>query len=293
MAATKTKTKDIDRRRTPSQKIIFIVVGTLFFLYALTFAFTFVWAIMTSLRGKLEFIRTPFALPDTLHFENYADAFKVLKIGDNTLINLIVNTLWYSVGSTVLVVIFTNITAYCVSKYSFVGRKAIYFIAIFVMLIPVVGALPQQYILYSTLGMIDSPLYLVLFTGGFGFNFMLFYGFYKNISWEYSEAVFIDGGGHFTVYFKVMLPQASAMCLALGIVFFIGQWNDYNTMILFLRNYPTLASGLYQFQFVPGIRSNYPLYYAVIIMTTVPIIALYAAFQEKIMTSTVAGGLKG
>lgn len=286
-------TRDIDRVRTRTQKIIFAVVAVIFFLYAGTFIFTLGWALVTSLKDKLEFIRTPFAWPTKLHFENYMAAFSVLKIGDNTLLNLIFNSAWYSVISTVMIVFFTNVTAYCVSKYKFVGNRLLYFISLFVMIVPVVGALPQQYILYSNLGMIDSPLYLLLFTGGFGFNFFLFYGFYKNISWDYAEAVFVDGGGHFTVFFKVMLPQSISMCLALGIIQFITQYNDYNTMILFLPSYPTLASGLYQFQFVPEIRANYPVYYAVIIITTIPVIVLYACFQERIMNSTVVGGLKG
>lgn len=287
------KTKSMDRVRTPKQKIAFALVAALFFLYAGTFIFTLGWAFITSLKDKLEFIREPFAWPTVLHFENYLEAFSVLKIGNNTLLNLIFNSAWYSVISTVMIIFFTNVTAYCVSKYKFLGNRLLYFISLFVMIVPVVGALPQQYILYSNLGMIDSPLYLLLFTGGFGFNFFLFYAFYKNISWDYAEAVFVDGGGHFTVFFKIMLPQSMAMCLALGIIQFITQYNDYNTMILFLPSYPTLASGLYQFQFVPEIRSNYPVYYAVIILTTIPVIVLYSCFQEQIMNSAVTGGLKG
>lgn len=287
------RTRDIERVRTRSQKIAFTMIAVIFFLYAATFIYTLGWAFITSLKEKLGFIRDPFAWPSKLHFENYIEAFKVLRIGESTLFDLIFNSAWYSVLSTVMIVFFTNVTAYCVSKYKFVGNRLLYFISLFVMIVPVVGALPQQYILYSNLGMIDSPLYLILFTGGFGFNFFLFYGFYKNISWDYAEAVFVDGGGHFTVYFKVMLPQSLSMCFALGIIQFITQYNDYNTMILFLPSYPTLASGLYQFQFVPEIRSNYPVYYAVIIITTIPVIVLYACFQEQIMNSTVAGGLKG
>ncbi len=107
------------------------------------------------------------------------------------------------------------------------------------------------------------------------------------------EAVFIDGGGHFTVYLRVMLPQSMPMCFALGIVSLIGLWNDYNSTLLYLSDYPTLATGLYLFQYVPSIRADYPLYFAAIIMATIPVVILYACFQDAIMTNSVAGGLKG
>ena len=93
------KTKSMDRVRTPKQKIAFALVAALFFLYAGTFIFILGWAFITSLKDKLEFIREPFAWPTVLHFENYLEAFSVLKIGNNTLLNLIFNSAWYSVIS--------------------------------------------------------------------------------------------------------------------------------------------------------------------------------------------------
>ncbi len=279
--------------RSKGEKIAFVIAGIFFFLYAMTFVYTLGWALITSLRDKLDFIRDPFKFPGALHFSNYVEAFQVLEIRGTNMFGMLLNSLWYAVGGTVLSIFFTNLTAYTLSKYRFIGDKFLYYIAIFAFLLPVVGALPQQYALYGELQILDSPLYLITFMGGFGFNFILFYGFYKSVAWDYAEAVFIDGGGHFTVYFHVMLPQSLSMCLALGIVQFIGLWNDYATMVLFLPEYPTLANGLYQFQFMAGIRSNYPLYFAAIIMCMIPVLTLYAAFQEQIMTSMVTGGLKG
>ena len=110
---------------------------------------------------------------------------------------------------------------------------------------------------------------------------------------DYADAAKVDGGGHFTIMFRIMIPQALPMTLALGIIAFIGYWNDYMTVFMFLPSHPTLATGLYLFQTQPSIRSNYPLLYAAIIIATVPVVVLYAAFQEKIMVNTVAGGLKG
>lgn len=285
--------KDNYAKSTRKTKIVFGIVGVFFFIYSLTYLVTFGWAFINSLKDKLEFIRYPLEMPKKLHFENYVNAFDTLKIGENNLFNLLFNSIWFAGGATFINVLTTNATAYCVSKYRFKGRNIIYNVAIFTMLISVVGSLPATYEILGFLNILDTPLYLITYASGIGFNFLLMYGFYKNVSWEYAEAVFVDGGGHYTVFFKVMLPQSLPMCVALFIVQFIGLWNDYMTPLLFLRDFPTLASGLYLFQYVPSIRANYPLYYASILIATIPVVVLYSLFQESIMTNTVAGGLKG
>lgn len=280
-------------KRSRGARVVFVFVGLFFFLYAMSYIYVFSWAFLASFRGKLEFLRDPLAWPKKLYFENYLIAFKTLQVDGHNLFGLIFNSIWFAGGYTTINIFTTLCTAYCVSKYKFIGKNLIYNVAIITMLFTFVGSLPAVYDLLAALNFLDSPLYLLTATSGVGFNFLLLYGFYKNVSWEYAEAAFIDGGNHYDIFFRIMLPQAMPMCLALGIVGFIGIWNDYMTPLMFLRGYPTMASGLYLFQSNPSIRSNYPLYYACILIASVPVVVIYAVFQEKIMTNTVAGGLKG
>lgn len=281
------------KKRGKKEKIVFIFAFAVFAVYAGTYLFTFGWAFIVSLREKLEFLHNPFALPTILHFENYIDAFKALKVGETNLLLMFVNTVWYAGGATVIGVMASNILAYAVAKYKTAFTKFYYTLTIFIMLIPIIGALPQQYILYDNLGLINSPMFLITYVGGTTYQFILFHGFYGGVSNEYAEAAKVDGAGHYTIMLKIMLPMSLPMSLAIGIITFIGYWNDYMTVLLFLPDFPTLATGLYLFQSQPEIRSHYPLYYAAIIMSTVPIVVLYASFQNMIMVNTVAGGIKG
>ena len=281
------------KKRGKKEKIVFIFAFAVFAVYAGTYLFTFGWAFVVSLREKLEFLHNPFALPTILHFENYIDAFKALKVGETNLLLMFVNTVWYAGGATVIGVMASNILAYAVAKYKTAFTKFYYTLTIFIMLIPIIGALPQQYILYDNLGLINSPMFLITYVGGTAYQFILFHGFYGGVSNEYAEAAKVDGAGHYTIMLKIMLPMSLPMSLAIGIITFIGYWNDYMTVLLFLPDFPTLATGLYLFQSQPEIRSHYPLYYAAIIMSTVPIVVLYASFQNMIMVNTVAGGIKG
>ncbi len=280
-------------KRDSQSKILFIIVFFIFLIYASTFVFTFGWAVIVSLRDRLEFIHEPFSVKNIYHFKNYIDAFNALEVGETNLFGMLLNTLWYATFASLISVFSSNIIAYTVSNYKNAFTKFWYALTIFIMLIPIVGALPVQYILYDDLGILDSPLYLIVFVGGSSFQFILLHGFYRGISREYTEAAMIDGAGHWQTMLKVVMPMSIPMCLALGIIAFIGYWNDYMSVLIFLPSYPTLATGLYLFQSTPEIRSNYPLYYAAIVIATVPVVVLYAAFQQKIMLNTVAGGIKG
>lgn len=161
------------------------------------------------------------------------------------------------------------------------------------MVIPIVGNLPAQYKLITTLN-INNPIgILLLYTGGFGMNFIILHGTYRSISWNYAEAAFIDGASDWTVYWRIMLPQAMPSLIALSILSCIGIWNDYMTPFLYLKKTPTLALGIYQFDVMQQYRSNVPIYYCGVLMSMLPILILFCCMQKTIMTNTVAGALKG
>ena len=83
--------------------------------------------------------------------------------------------------------------------------------------------------------------------------------------------------------------------LTLCIMAFIGAWNDYMTMILYMPDFPTLASGLYVIEasLKRGDGGNYPVYYAALMISCIPIIVIFSVFSDIIMSNFTIGGLKG
>jgi raffinose/stachyose/melibiose transport system permease protein/N-acetylglucosamine transport system permease protein len=271
----------------------------MFSLYALTLIAPLLFMIVNSLQGQLEYMRNPMTLPATLHFENYLKAFTGMKMVDSVgreiyLLEMIFNSIWYC-GVTIFGgVLMSSFTGYALSKYEFKAKAVIYTLAIFSMTIPVVGTTGSMFKLVCDLKIYNTPFYAIFYSlGGFGFNFLVMYGFFKNVSWSYAEAVFIDGGGHSTAFFKIMLPQAWPPILTLAIMSFIGAWNDYMTTLLYMPDFPTLASGIYSIQKSMTRNGNYPQYFAGLIVSIVPVIALYAGFSDMIMKNFTVGGLKG
>ena len=299
------KDRKILNKRSKSEKILFGVVLTCFILYACSLILPFFFLITNSLKDGWEYFydtldRQAFKMPDKLIFENYISALLEMKttnsLGESIfLLEMLFNSLWFSACLVLSGVVASSITAYIVAKYRFAGRRIIDGIAIFSMTIPVIGTTAAMLKLQNALQIYNSPLLpIFLGFGGFGFNFLVLRGFFANLPWSYAESVFIDGGGHVTAFLKIMLPQAFPCILTLSLMAFIGTWNDYQTMLLYMPDYPTLASGLYKIELsVLRETEKYPIYYAGLMLSMVPVIILFAVFSDTIMTNFTVGGLKG
>lgn len=270
-----------------------IIVFLLLAIYAFTLIYAMVWAVLSSLKTQTEFSTNLIGLPRDWQFGNYLQAFRSVQAGGHNMLEMFFNSLWYSCGGALLGVIASSMVAYVVAKYEFPGRKLIYAVALVTMMIPVVGSFPSQYRMYSVLGILDSPLLLVTKFSGFGFNFVMLYSFFKTLSWTYAEAAFMDGASHLKVFLKVMLPQALPVMGSLFLVSTVQLWNEYMEPNLFLQSHPTLSSGLYVFQLEMTRGTNYPLLFAGLIVSVIPVIILFVKFQNTMMESMSMGGLKG
>ena len=291
-------------KRTNAGKVLFAVVFVIFALYAISLLFPFYFLAINSLKGSLEYINglnagRMMSMPKNWLFKNYISAFTALKM-PNTLGEyiylpmMLVNSIWISFTTVFCGLVASVIVAYSLAKYNFKLRGFIYGICIFNMTIPIIGSSGSLFKLCLDMGIYNTPLYIILTSfGGFGFQFLILYGFFRNISWSYAEAVFIDGGGHFTAFLKIMLPQVFPPMLTLGIMSFIGNWNDYMTTLLYMPDYPTLASGIYKISKSMTRVGNYPQYFAGLVVSIIPVIILFTAFSDVIMKNFTIGGLKG
>lgn len=286
------------KMRSRSEKIVFAAVFCIFFLYAAFILYFLFYAFNASLiENGRAFVKNNTSLRffDHPEFANFYRAFTELKdeYSDTGFFGMTVNSLWFAGGSVVLSIFFTTATAYVVCKYDFRLKNFIYKLAIIMMMLPVYGTLPATYRMFSRLHMIDSPLILLSATGGLGFNFIIIYAFFKELSWNYAEAAFIDGAGNYDVFFRIMLPMVMPSVSAIAIISFVGSWNNYEGPILYLRTMPTLASGLWQYERKIQYEANQPVYFAGVILSLIPVMTIFAVFQNTIMQNIYAGGLKG
>ena len=143
-AAKKRKTA-----KSRSERIVFVAVFVLFFLYAATLIYPFLYCLNASLiNGGRAFMRDPVGMAKPPKFVNYLSAFSQLDVNGSNFFAMTLNSVWFSFGGTILQMLFTSMAAYVVCKYRFRGREFIYSMVIVIMMIPVYGSLPAQYRLY-------------------------------------------------------------------------------------------------------------------------------------------------
>lgn len=278
-------------KETRSHKIIFAVVSVVFFIYMLTLIFPFAWMLINSFKTNADFFQDVWNIPGDPEFGNYFSIWKEMN-----LLTYFGNSIVLTIFGTLAGLIPSCMSAYVVAKYKFRFTKLIYSLSLVVMLIPSIGTLPAVYKFMIDTGLFDTHLGLILmYSGGFGFNFILLYGFFKSISWTYAEAAFIDGATDVQAFFHVMLPQARPGIIAVGIIQAINIWNDYFSPYMYLQDTDKmpLSVGIYNLVLQQSYAADWPKLFAAMLIALLPIMVVYACFSNTIIENTVAGGLKG
>ena len=280
-------------KRTLPEKILFALVFIFFCVYAFALIYPVVWGFTSSFKTIDEYFDNRFDLPVNWIVQNYPDALKKISNGGMSFAEMTWNSVWFALGSAWINMEFISAYAYVLNKYRFRGRNFLFGLCLFMMSVPIGASFVSTYRLYHTLHLANSYLILLTATNVYGMNLMLYHSYYSNISNSYMEAAKIDGANFYQIYFKIMRVQASPLALTLGLLLFIGKWNDYMSPLLYLSEMPTLATGLYRYQTIVERNGNYPVLFAGLFMCLLPILVIFSIFSDKMMNSLNIGGLKG
>ena len=296
----------IKHNRLTSHRVWLTVLMAIFFVYIATLIFPCIWLLLNSLKTDVEFFKDTWAFPKApfKNLSNYLTAFNMkvttkLYFREVGLPMMFLNTIYLSFVPPLFSLFFTCCTAYAYARHRFKLKGVLYTILIIPMLVNIAGTLPTTYKLIRDLGIYNN-MFLIMITGlsGAGFNFLLLSSVFENISGTYKEAAQIDGAGHWRIFLTIYVPQASNLLISMYVLAVIGAWNDYMTPYLYLPEFPTLATGIYELRSKVE-KSRDPLYYdqwprmfAVMIWSILPVLILFIAFQDRIMTMTSGGGIK-
>ncbi len=278
-------------------KVFLSIFLAVFILYGATLILPVLWAAWNSLKTGDDFYKNSFAAPDfsNLQWKNFMTAFIEIEINEATFIEMFFNSVWMSGLKVAASLVASTLTAYALARFRFPGKTLLYSIAIVIQIVPIIGTGGTTYKFLFNAGMVNNPMLIWLaWAGGFDFAFIVLYGYFKSISGTYAEAASIDGASQFTIMLKIMIPQALPAIASLAIMNFITAWNDYQTPMLFMRNYPTMSLGLYSFKSGSSRVSNMEaVYLCAVLIAMLPVCIIFACTQKMIMTNVTAGGLKG
>lgn len=283
--------------------IMFVVV----IVYVLSLLYVLGFGIVNSLKSSMDYRRgNVFGLPRADYgwqFANFATVFKRFRRQINPpgdmpryvyMPEMFLNSVWYAVIVSVFSIAVQVMVAYAVAKYRFRLRGLIHTVAIVVITVPIVGSLASELQLARFLHITNSALGVALMQCKYpGIYYLVFYAMFKNVSWTFAEAAQIDGAGHLTIFFRIMLPMVMSTVIAVFILQFIANWNNYTTPMIFTPLKPTMAYGLFTFQTNQDTGVSTPLKLAAGILTCIPVVILFLVFRNKIMSNITMGGIKG
>lgn len=294
---------------TPSiivSRLIWAFIGVIMIIYALSLILPLFWMFYTSLKDRLSYINSTFALPkwSELAPENYVIALKNLRIEEGMmsygLSAMFFNSIVTSVWSPLKGVLWMAMTAYVISRIKFPGGKFLYNYGIVLMIVPIYGTGATGMLLQRALGLYDN-LYVSLLvtipaTPWSGMNFLILYAALKAIPGTYTEAAELDGAGPWRIMLTIILPMVLPTMATFYLLGFIAEWNNYESFLVYFPSYPNISYGIYRFQKISsngaeGLSTPQILAGMVFVMT-LPMI-LYLAFQKVIRSKLTVGGLKG
>ena len=286
----------LSKKSSMSEIVTAIIFLILFIIIAIVCIYPLFWAFNNSLKTFDEYSENNFILTKSWDFYNYFKVFNgTFQYNGVTYLGMLYNSLWILVVRVFVNIASSLMLAYAIARFEFPGRNFLYAVVIFANTIPIIGSGPATFKLLNSLSMVENPTTIWLsWAGGFDFAFIVLYGYFKGISPSYSESAYVEGAGELRVFFSIILPQVVPCVVAIMITQAIGVWNDYSTVMIYLRTKPNLAYGLYMFNTESIYISNSkPIYFAAAVISAVPVIVLYACTQKLILTNMTAGGLKG
>lgn len=279
--------------RSRTEKILMWILVAIFTIYSITLLYPFVWLFINSFKSTSNFAHDVWGLPSPFILQNWIDAFNLTITNVNVnLAGMFGNTIFFVIVNTGLSMFFNAISAYVVAKYDFKIMSVIHSVALVFMVVPMFGSLATLYRFMVDSGMYDTYIGVVFVSMQFlNSTFLFLHAFFRNLSWSYAEAAFMDGAGHARTFFMIMMPMSIPAIGALAILGVIGTWNDFFSVYMYAPSKATLGVGLNQLS--SNIRGEYPKLFAAMLISLIPIVVLFSIFQKTIMENVSFGGVKG
>jgi raffinose/stachyose/melibiose transport system permease protein len=247
---------------------------------------------MNSFKGRFFISDTPFALPDVqtwVGIQNYVTG--VAKTGLPLAFGYSLFITIFSVGAIVL---FTSMTAWCITRARSRVSSGFYYLLVFSMIVPFQMVMFTMSKVANVLHL-DNPVgIIVLYLGfGAGLSVFIFSGFVKSIPIEIEEAATIDGCNPIQTFFLVVFPILRPIYITVAILNTMWIWNDYLLPYLVIgSNYRTIPIAVQYLQGGYGSRDMGAMM-AMLVLAIIPIVIFYLFLQRYIIEGVVAGAVKG
>ncbi|MEU8179231.1 carbohydrate ABC transporter permease [Micromonospora sp. NPDC049044] len=215
------------------------------------------------------------------------------------------NTVVYTVVATIISIVLTTCYAYVLSKPQLKGRGVLVGIALFTMFFT--GGLIPNYVLVTSLGMKNTIWAVVVPNAISVFNLLVMKAFFESLPTELEEAAAVDGLNTYGILLRIVLPLSKAILATMVLFYAVAFWNSWFSAFLYLDRQELLPVTVYLRNLIVGatdaqeagaadadvVQAAATLQAVTIVLTTLPILAVYPFVQRYFVRGVMLGAVKG
>ena len=283
------------------RRINIVLTSALLLFFSLFVLVPFIFQLSTSLKTENQLFAYPIEwMPDPIVWGNYTEAFVQLgRIAPGlTFWRILANTLFITILAMTAELISVSLVAYGFARFRFPGRNVLFILMLSTMMLPSIITLIPTFLIWRSLELINTydPLVLAAWLGGGAWAVFLLRQFFLTIPREIEEAAVIDGANTFQIYYQIMLPLIKPALLALGVLIFRGNWNNFRGPLIYLNTtvmFPLVVALKF---FQESLSKEAPKWHYMMAMSTVmalPILVLYFGAQRYFIEGLTMGAVKG
>jgi multiple sugar transport system permease protein len=230
----------------------------------------------------------PSALPDSPQWANFSDVFDQVPFARYLLNSALVATV-----VTIVALLFHSMAAYSLARLRYPGRNVIFVAILSTLMVPFTVIVVPLFIIVDWLGWVDTYWGLIVPMIPHAFGIFLLRQFYLSLPRELEEAAIVDGASLMRVYWSIVLPLSRPILAALGIFFFLANWNNFLWPLVVTQSQDLWVVQLGIQQFTGEHGSQYQLIMAASTLAALPTLLLFFVLQKRLVEGIKLTGLKG
>ncbi len=258
-------------------------------LYTCYSAGPFLWIASMSLRTTSEISANAYALPETLHWEKYIEAWTGSNYG-----TYFWNSTIVVVSAVLALTIIGAMAAHCLARYRFPGNRVVLFVIFSTLIFP-----PQITIISLFQSLVEYRLYdtllgltLVYIAIQLPLTVYILEGFFARIPQDLYDAAKVDGYSHWEIFWKITMPVGMPAIATTVILNFINLWNEFLYAVVLITDESNRTLPLGVQKFMGDQLEDIGMISTGLMIAIVPVIVVYAFFSEKLIQGMTAGAVK-
>lgn len=273
----------------PGKKAFIVLVQALMMGYLLLILYPLANMVLSSFKSTRAIMLDPLSLPEEFSFQNYVTLWV-----EKGFSRYFLNSLLLTGGAMALVVLLGSMAAFGISRYRFRGNGLLYMLFLSGIMLPLKAAVIPLFQIVKGMGLMDSPLALILVFAAMGLPSTVFIlaAFMRTIPGELEQAARMDGCGDLRVYGHIALPLSAPSIALVTIYNAVPIWNDFFFPLVFIQSdqYKPLPVGLTSFMGQNATR--WDLLFTGLSIAIVPMLALYLCMSKYFIKGMTAGAVK-